>query len=147
MPKISKLNLDDRDPVLFDDYARFVDSLSSKDAKDTMSYLRNITEIATSGNCDTFSMLVSGSLGLARESGQSLEIIQSIMFGRKNMDPEAVDLLKRELGDIIFYWTQTCIALGLKPSEVIEDNQKRIMARQPHGFSHDNQRKRTISDL
>jgi NTP pyrophosphatase (non-canonical NTP hydrolase) len=37
--------------------------------------------------------------------------------------------MKRELGDIIWYWTNACTALGLDPEDVIEENVKKLESR------------------
>jgi hypothetical protein len=34
--------------------------------------------------------------------------------------------MKRELGDIMWYWTTACASLGLDPFEVISENQKNL---------------------
>ena len=41
--------------------------------------------------------------------------------------------MKRELGDIIWYWINACIALGFDPNEVIEENVRKLEARYPGG--------------
>jgi NTP pyrophosphatase (non-canonical NTP hydrolase) len=39
----------------------------------------------------------------------------------------------RELGDIMWYWIQACIALGLDPNQVIAENVNKLQSRYPGG--------------
>ena len=41
--------------------------------------------------------------------------------------------MKRELGDIMWYWTNACRALELDPNDVIAENVKKLESRYPHG--------------
>jgi NTP pyrophosphatase (non-canonical NTP hydrolase) len=41
--------------------------------------------------------------------------------------------MKRELGDIIWYWIQACMALGLDPNDVVAENVKKLESRFPGG--------------
>jgi NTP pyrophosphatase (non-canonical NTP hydrolase) len=41
--------------------------------------------------------------------------------------------MKRELGDIMWYWMTACRALSLDPNEVIVENVKKLESRYPSG--------------
>jgi NTP pyrophosphatase (non-canonical NTP hydrolase) len=41
--------------------------------------------------------------------------------------------MKRELGDIMWYWMNACNALGLDPNDVIAENVSKLEARYPGG--------------
>jgi NTP pyrophosphatase (non-canonical NTP hydrolase) len=41
--------------------------------------------------------------------------------------------MKRELGDIMWYWINACRALNLDPNDVIAENVKKLEARYPGG--------------
>jgi NTP pyrophosphatase (non-canonical NTP hydrolase) len=41
--------------------------------------------------------------------------------------------MKRELGDVIWYWINACRALNLDPNDVIAENVKKLEARYPGG--------------
>jgi len=43
--------------------------------------------------------------------------------------------LKKELSDVIWYWTNACRAIGVTPQEVIDANVEKLSARYPGGFS------------
>ena len=42
--------------------------------------------------------------------------------------------MKRELGDVLWYWVQGCIALGFTPDEVMDENINKLEKRYPNGF-------------
>ena len=46
---------------------------------------------------------------------------------------ENVYHLKRELGDIIWYWINACRALNIDPNDVIAENVKKLESRYPGG--------------
>ena len=50
------------------------------------------------------------------------------------MDEEAQYHMKRELGDIMWYVAQACIALGITMDDVIETNIEKLESRYPGGF-------------
>ena len=41
--------------------------------------------------------------------------------------------MKRELGDIMWYWMNACNALGLDPNDVVDENVRKLEARYPGG--------------
>jgi NTP pyrophosphatase (non-canonical NTP hydrolase) len=41
--------------------------------------------------------------------------------------------MKRELGDVMWYWINACRALGLDPDDVIEENVNKLKSRYPGG--------------
>ncbi len=41
--------------------------------------------------------------------------------------------MKRELGDIMWYFMQACMALDVSPEEIIEMNVEKLSARYPEG--------------
>jgi len=55
--------------------------------------------------------------------------------------------MKRELGDIMWYWVTACMALKLNPTEVISENQKKLEARYGKKFTINQSEVRTEGDL
>ncbi len=78
-------------------------------------------------------LLITACLGLAAESGEFIEINKKIIFQGKELSDENVYHMKRELGDIIWYWINACRALGLDPNDVIAENVNKLEARYPGG--------------
>ena len=62
-----------------------------------------------------------------------MKIIKKVLFQGKPWDNDVKFHLKRELGDIIWYWINSCRALGLDPNEVIAENVNKLKARYPGG--------------
>jgi NTP pyrophosphatase (non-canonical NTP hydrolase) len=77
--------------------------------------------------------LLTASIGLASETGEFSEIVKKCLFQGKPMNDETLFHMKRELGDIIWYWIQGCRALNLDPNDVIAENVNKLKARYPGG--------------
>lgn len=72
-------------------------------------------------------------MGLAGEVGEVIEKIKKIFRG----DPGAPDrdALKKELGDVLFYWARICRYFGWNPSEIIAANIDKLDDRRERGQS------------
>jgi NTP pyrophosphatase (non-canonical NTP hydrolase) len=68
-------------------------------------------------------------LGLAGEAGEVLEKIKKLVRD-STYDRDA---LKKELGDILFYWARICRYFGFQPSEVIGANIDKLDDRRARG--------------
>jgi NTP pyrophosphatase (non-canonical NTP hydrolase) len=79
------------------------------------------------------SLLMTAAIGLASEGGEFTEIVKKIVFQGKPFNEENRFHMKRELGDIIWYWINAVRALGYDPNEVIAENVKKLEARYPGG--------------
>jgi NTP pyrophosphatase (non-canonical NTP hydrolase) len=78
-------------------------------------------------------LLLTGALGMAAECGEFCEIPKKIFFQGKALNEEAVFHMKRELGDIMWYWINACRALDLDPNDVIAENVRKLESRYPGG--------------
>lgn len=112
-------------------YAKFVDGVTSEVSKNPELLKKRIDELIESG-CDVPRLMTAG-IGLASEGGEFDEIVKKIVFHGKEYNADNVFHMKRELGDIIWYWTNACIALGLNPNDVIAENVTKLEARYPGG--------------
>jgi NTP pyrophosphatase (non-canonical NTP hydrolase) len=79
------------------------------------------------------SLLLTAALGMAAETGEFCEIPKKIFFQGKALNDEAVFHMKRELGDVMWYWINACRALDLDPNDVIAENVKKLESRYPGG--------------
>jgi NTP pyrophosphatase (non-canonical NTP hydrolase) len=79
------------------------------------------------------SLLLTAGMGLSAESGEFNEIIKKMFFQGKPLNEENLFHMKRELGDIMWYWMNACTALGLDPNDVITENVKKLESRYPGG--------------
>ena len=113
-------------------YTKFVDAVTSNESNNFDHLLRRINELRNNSNVN-MSLLMTAGIGLASEGGEFNEIIKKILFQGKPLNEENVFHMKRELGDIIWYWINACRALGLDPNEVIAENVRKLEARYPCG--------------
>ena len=119
------------DKTILTNYAVFVDGVTSPVSKDDELFVKRIQELSAQGV--QVARLSTAGIGLAREGGEFDEIVKKILFHGKEYNEDNVFHMKRELGDIIWYWTNACIALGINPNEVIEENVRKLEARYPGG--------------
>jgi NTP pyrophosphatase (non-canonical NTP hydrolase) len=134
------------DTTILTNYAAFVDGVTSPVSKDDELFIKRIQELSAQGV--QVARLSTAGIGLASEGGEFDEIVKKILFHGKEYNDDNVFHMKRELGDIIWYWTNACIALGINPNEVIEENVRKLEARYPGGkFSVWHSENRAEGDL
>lgn len=126
-------------------YREFVIAVTSNESKDLTSFMGRLDRL--DGNYEAYGpngemqhgpdinvpLLLTSALGLGSESGELEEIVKKIFFQGKPLSEDNVFHMKRELGDIIWYWTNACTALGFDPNEVIAENVNKLKARYPGG--------------
>ena len=115
----------------FEKYAHFVNAVTSDESKDGDACTHRIADLYYQ-NFPTERMLTAA-VGLSAEAGEFTEIIKKILFQGKPVNQENLFHLKRELGDIMWYFIQACIALDVSPEEIIEMNVEKLKARYPGG--------------
>jgi NTP pyrophosphatase (non-canonical NTP hydrolase) len=72
--------------------------------------------------------------GLAEEAGEVLGKIKK-QYRDGELDEKA---LKKELGDVVFYWARICRYYGFSPSSVLDANVEKIRGRKKRGTQHGN---------
>lgn len=112
-------------------YVTFVDGLTSVPSKDLDVLFNRMSELEASGA--NVSRLMTAAIGLPGEAGEFSEVVKKIVFHNKPYNEENITLLKKELGDVIWYWTQACLALNVDPNEIISDNVTKLESRYPGG--------------
>ncbi len=129
-------------------YSQFVEGVTSATSNDTGNLISRLNSLQTSHPDINFSLLLTGAMGMNGEAGEFSEYIKKIMFHGKDLTPELLVLLKKELGDQIWYWTNSCRALGVDPNEIIADNKDKLLSRYPGGvFSIEKSENRKATDL
>ena len=111
-------------------YKHFVDEVTSKESKDSAALVERWREL---NKFVETPRLLTASIGLGSESGEFSEIVKKCIFQGKPMDKETIHHMERELGDIMWYWTQACLALHLDPNDVIIKNVEKLIERYPGG--------------
>ena len=130
----------------FNDYAKFVISTTSEESLHTETLVDRLMEIHEKHYVE-FSQLLTASIGMQAESGEFSEVIKKIIFQGKPFNEDERYHLKRELGDVLWYWVQGCTALGFTPQEVMEENIKKLEARYPNGFEVAKSEHRQVGDI
>jgi len=112
-------------------YMEFVLAVTSDASNDHTVTAARMQELADA-NVNP-SLLMTGAVGISAEGGEFMEIVKKCVFQGKPMDDDTKFHAKRELGDIMWYWINSCRALGLDPNDVIAENVRKLEARYPGG--------------
>ena len=81
-------------------YTDFVNRVTS-DESNNLSAM--VDKLATIDNVN-ISLLMTAAIGLAAETGEFAELPKKIVFQGKPCDEDTIFHMKRELGDIMWYW-------------------------------------------
>ena len=113
-------------------YHNFVKEVTSKESNSTHVLNMKLIDLEKESGVN-LALLMTGAIGIASEGGEFSEIVKKCIFQGKPLDDETVYHIKRELGDIIWYWINSCRALGIDPVSVIEENVNKLKSRYPGG--------------
>lgn len=113
-------------------YKDFVEKVTSIQSNETGSLTEQLNKLEHESNVN-MALLLTGSIGIASEGGEFAEIVKKCIFQGKPLDDETIFHAKRELGDIMWYWINSCRALGLDPNEVMAENVNKLKSRYPGG--------------
>lgn len=122
-------------------YEEFVQAVTSKASNDLTTFHDRLDDLDSNYNPATgehgpdinVPLLITACFGLAAESGEFIEVPKKIIFQGKPLDDAAVFHMKRELGDVMWYWINACRALNIDPNEVIAENVRKLESRYPGG--------------
>lgn len=128
------------------DYARFVDTTTSNESKNFLAFIDSTSKLEAQDNINVPRVMTSA-IGMLAESGEFTEVLKKMVFQGKEFNEDNRFHMKRELGDILWYWIQGCIALGYTPDEVMDENIKKLEARYPNGFEVTRSETREIGDI
>ena len=130
----------------FSTYTDFVTKVTSDPSLNLEDLNARFTEIENESNIKT-PRLLTAALGLGSETGEFVEIVKKMFLQGKPASDENIFHMKRELGDIMWYWVTACAALCLDPFEVITENQKKLEARYGEQFEVQRSEVRKDGDL
>ena len=121
-------------------YKDFVEAVTSKPSNDLTTFMDRCDELdgnyigdGVHGPDINVPLLLTACLGLAAESGEFIEVPKKMFFQGKPLNDENLFHMKRELGDIMWYWITACRALNLDPNDVIDENVRKLESRYPGG--------------
>jgi NTP pyrophosphatase (non-canonical NTP hydrolase) len=121
----------ERMTINFNRYQEFVDAVTSDASKDFVSLADRMGELDRQGA--NIERLTTAGVGLAAESGEFLEIVKKMVFQGKHWNADNREHLIIELGDVLWYVAQACIALDVSFDDVIRGNVKKLEKRYPEG--------------
>jgi NTP pyrophosphatase (non-canonical NTP hydrolase) len=121
-------------------YQEFVEAVTSEPSNDLTTFMNRCDELdgnyigdGLHGPDINVPLLLTAALGLAAETGEFCEIPKKMFFQGKPLTEENVFHMKRELGDVMWYWINACRALNLDPNDVIAENVRKLESRYPGG--------------
>ena len=117
--------------VDFEKYEKFVDAVTSDASTDFVALSDRLVELDEKGA--SIERLLTAGVGINAEGGEFLEIIKKIIFQGKPWDDHNKEHLIIELGDLMWYVAQACMALGVSFDEVVARNVKKLEKRYPGG--------------
>ena len=113
-------------------YKDFVEKVTSLQSNETGGLTAKLEELEKDSGVN-MALLLTGAIGIASEGGEFAEIVKKCIFQGKPLDADTVFHAKRELGDIAWYWINSCRALGLDPNDVLDENVNKLKSRYPGG--------------
>ena len=118
-------------------YSEFVEAVTSEQSNSTNIWILRVAELERTARSEgvplNLALLATAGIGLSSEGGEFNEIVKKLLFQGKPYTQDIRYHLKRELGDVIWYWVNACRALDYDPNEVIAENVSKLESRYPGG--------------
>ena len=117
--------------VDFEKYQEFVSAVTSEASTDFLALSDRLVQLDEKGA--NIERLLTAGVGINAEGGEFLEIIKKMIFQGKPFDAHNKEHMVIELGDLMWYVAQACMALEVSLDEVVVRNVKKLEARYPGG--------------
>jgi NTP pyrophosphatase (non-canonical NTP hydrolase) len=117
--------------INFERYEKFVDAVTSEASTDFLALSERLVELDEKGA--NIERLLTAGVGINAEGGEFLEIIKKMIFQGKPFNADNKEHMIIELGDLMWYVAQACMALEVSFDDVIARNVKKLEARYPGG--------------
>ena len=117
--------------VDFNKYLNFVDGVTSDPSKDYKSFIASLDHLDREGA--DINRLTTAAVGISAEGGEFMEIVKKMVFQVKPWNDANREHLIVELGDVMWYVAQACMALDVSFDDVVERNVEKLKARYPGG--------------
>ena len=117
--------------VDFNKYLNFVDGVTSDPSKDYQSFIESLS--ALDGKGANINRLTTAAVGISAEGGEFMEIVKKMVFQGKPWNDDNREHLIIELGDVMWYVMQACMALNITLDDVIAGNVEKLKKRYPGG--------------
>jgi NTP pyrophosphatase (non-canonical NTP hydrolase) len=117
--------------VDLDKYANFVDAVTSDPSKDFKSFISSLELLDKQGS--NINRLTTAAVGISAEGGEFMEIVKKMVFQGKPWNADNREHLIIELGDVLWYVAQACMALEVSFDDVVAGNVEKLKKRYPGG--------------
>ena len=117
--------------VDLDKYLNFVDGVTSDPSKDFESFIDSLKLLDRKGS--NINRLTTAAVGISAEGGEFMEIVKKMVFQGKPWDEHNREHLIIELGDVLWYVAQACMALEESVDDVVARNVEKLKKRYPGG--------------
>lgn len=125
MPKTMPKTVD------FQKYSEFVNAVTSDASTDFLALSDRLVALDEKGA--NIERLLTAGVGINAEGGEFLEIIKKMIFQGKPFNADNKEHMIIELGDLMWYVAQACMALEVSLDEVVARNVKKLEKRYPGG--------------
>ena len=126
-------------------YVKFVNQVTSDESKNHVAFINRIKDLEQNSEMHR---LLTAAVGMSAEGGEFLEIVKKMIFQGKPYNDDNVRHLKIELGDVLWYVAQACMALDISLDEITDMNIDKLSKRFPDGhFSEYYSENRKEGDL
>ena len=103
--------------VDFGSYEKFVDTVTSDASTSFLALSDRLVELDEKGA--NIERLLTAAVGISAEGGEFTEIVKKMIFQGKPFDKSNKEHLIIELGDVMWYVAQACMALEVSMDEVV----------------------------
>ena len=117
--------------VDLDKYLNFVDGVTSDPSKDYQSFIESLKLLDSQGS--NINRLTTAAVGISAEGGEFMEIVKKMVFQGKPWNADNREHLIIELGDVLWYVAQACMALEVSFDDVVAGNVEKLKKRYPGG--------------
>ena len=115
----------------FESYKKFVDGVTSDASTDFLALSDRLVQLDEKGA--NIERLLTAGVGINAEGGEFLEIVKKMIFQGKPFNEDNREHMIIELGDLMWYAAQACIALEITMDEVLDRNISKLSKRYPTG--------------
>ncbi len=112
-------------------YLDFVDGVTSDPSKDYNAFISSLQLLDKQGS--NINRLTTAAVGISAEGGEFMEIVKKMVFQGKPWNDHNREHLIIELGDVLWYVAQACMALEVSFDDVVAGNVEKLKKRYPGG--------------
>lgn len=109
------------------EYVEFVDSVTSPESKNYADFVDRVLDLQLDGL--DVPRVLTAAIGMTNEAGEFGEYVKKMLFQGKAPSNEVRNEMKSELGDVLWYFTQACLALGFSMEDIQDANVEKLRGR------------------